>query len=46
MNNEMGDFSLDPQVVLYKKIQDHGKEIKALIVPKALQKCYLRVTID
>ena len=32
-----GDFSLDPQEVLYEKVQDHGNEFKVLIVSKILQ---------
>ena len=42
-----GDFSLDPQRVLYKGVQYHGKEFMALIVSKGLQNmCYLRAIID
>ena len=33
-----GDFNLDPQWLLHKKIQDYGKEFTLLIVPKPLQK--------
>ena len=29
------------QIVLYKKIQHHGKEFTVLIVPKALKNCVL-----
>ena len=32
-----GNFSLDPQGVLQKRMQDHRKECKALIILKALQ---------
>ena len=36
-----GDFSSNPQAGLYKKVKDHRKEFKALIVPKVLQKYVL-----
>ena len=36
-----GDFSLDPQGVLYKKGKGHDKEFIALIVVKPLQKYML-----
>ena len=32
---------MDPQGILYMKVQDYEKEVKVLIVPKALQKCVL-----
>ena len=35
------DFSLNPQGVLYKKVQDYGKEFKALLMPKELSKYVL-----
>ena len=33
-----GDHGLDPHGTLYKKIKGHGKEFRALIVPKTIQK--------
>ena len=43
MRNETikGGNSLDPQGVLYKNVQDHGKELMVLIVPMTLQKYVL-----
>ena len=32
-----GDYSLDPHEALYKKIKDHEKEFRALILPKTIQ---------
>ena len=36
-----GNYSLDTHGALYRKIKDHGKEFRALIVPKAIQKYIL-----
>ena len=40
-----GDFSLDSKGVLYRKISDHNKDIKALIGQNLFRSmCYIKAT--
>ena len=41
MKQNKGDYKLDPHGTLYKKIEDHEKEFRALIVPESIQKYVL-----